>query len=183
MWCGGMKIVIYNENIHRDMLQRFFDHTTIENNKDINSLGITKRRDVMLTLVIVNGEIINMSYVHDFSDYYPDSYRIFTRTATLEGHRGTGFPVGRNMISAAGLAIHTSKMQIDFALLRGAKDILFTSNSEGGMESSRRMGRFLEKIEPIDPRFSYYDEREIYGCQQKVWRTNFRDLINMTDQI
>jgi hypothetical protein len=183
MWCGGMKIAIYNENIHGDMLQRFFDKTNIENNKDINSLGITKRCNVMLTLVIVNGEIINMGYVHDFSDYYPDSYRIFTRTATLEGHRGTGFPVGRNMISAAGLAIHTSKMQIDFALLNGAKDILFTSNSDGGMKSSRRLGNYLTKIVDDDPRFSFFDENTIYGCEQKVWRANYRDLINMTDLV
>jgi len=178
-----MRAAIYNEDVHSDMLYRFFKKTDVDNNKDMDALAINARNDSLLTLIIVNDEIINMSYVHDFSDYYPNSYRIFTRTATLKEHRGTGFPIGKNMISAAGLAIHTSKLQIDYALMRGATDILFTTNSVGGMKSSKRLGEYLTKVEPIDPRFSYFDQREIYGCDQKVWRANFRNLVDMTIKI
>jgi len=178
-----MKLEVYDETQHREMLETFFDATQIENNKDVNALGIEKRKNVMLNLVIHNDKIVNMSYAHDFSDYYPNTYRIFTRTATLEGYRGVGFPRSRTMISAAGLAIWNARTQIEFALFHGAKDVLFTSNHDDGMISSRRLGKYLEKIEAHDPRFSYFDQREIYGCNQKVWRANFRDLVNAKGQI
>jgi hypothetical protein len=183
MLLDGITLAVYDEQLHAEMLNEFFTKTSIENNKDMNVLGLNKRPNSMLCLVIQNDMIVNMSYAHDFSEYYPNSFRIFTRTATLEGHRGQGFYKGKNMLNAAGLASWTAWMQIEHAIMHGAKDILFTSNSEGGMASSRRMGRFLEKIEPIDPRFSYFDEREIYGCQQKVWRINYRDLHSMTNPL
>jgi hypothetical protein len=51
------------------------------------------------------------------------------------------------------------------------------------MKSSRRLGNYLTKIVDDDPRFSFFDDNTIYGCEQKVWRVNYRDLINMTDLV
>lgn len=183
MWCGGMKIATYSERRHRAMLDRFFAESGIVNNDSMEALGFEKRENPMMFLTIDDDRIVGMCYAHDFSEYYPNSYRIFTRTATLPEYRGRGFPRQRSMVSAAGISAYTTPLQVDYALINGAKTILFTTNAEDGMESSRKLGSFLEKVEPIDPRFSYYDEGEIYGCKQKVWRLHYRDIINLTGEI
>ena len=61
MWYGGMRAAIYNEDVHSDMLYRFFKKTDVDNNKDMDALAINARNDSLLTLIIVNDEIINLS--------------------------------------------------------------------------------------------------------------------------
>lgn len=180
LYGGIMKIEIYkpHNTRHEQMLERFYDEVEVENNDSMYSLGYSRRKDAMMTFVIMDHRIVNLSYVHDLSDYYPDTYRIFTRTATLPNYRGNGFPRQRSMVSAAGLAIHTAQLQIDHALMNGAKNVVFSTNAEGGMESSRRLGDFIKKIESIDPRFSFFDRKEIYDVEQDVWKVHYRDLIN-----
>lgn len=183
MWYGGMKIATYSERRHREMLDRFFAESSIENNNSMDALGLEKRENPMLFLTIDGDRIVSMCYAHDFSEYYPKSYRIFTRTATLPEYRGQGVPRQRSMVAAAGLSAYTTPLQVDYALINGAERILFTTNAESGMASSRKLGKFLEKVEPLDPRFSYFDEQEIYGCRQKVWQLHYRDIINLTGEL
>lgn len=183
MWYGGMKIAAYSERKHRAMLEQFFVDANIENNSSMETLGFEKRQNPMMFLTIDDDKIVSMCYAHDFSDYYPNSYRIFTRTATLPDYRSRGFPKQRSMVSAAGVSAHTAPLQVDYALINGATNILFTTNSDEGMESSQKLGRYLEKIEHLDPRFSFFDEREIYGCNQKVWKLHYRDIVNLTGEL
>lgn len=178
-----MKIAVYNERQHRDALEKFFNECGVVNNESMDALGFENKPNALLFLVMDGQKIVNTSYVHDFSEYYPKSYRVFTRTATLPEYRGRGFPKQKSMVSAAGLAAQTCPMQVDYAMLNGADKVFFTTNSIGGMNSSQKLGRFLELVEPRDPRFSFYDEAEIYGCQQKVWQLHYRDIVKLKDPI
>ena len=178
MWYGGMKITSYNEDKHRRALRRFFRECNVENNSSMDALALHKRKNSMMFMVMEDDRIVNVSYAHDFSDYYPSSYRVFTRTATVPDMRGVGVRPRRDMTSAAGLAALTCRLQVDYALINGCDNILFTTNvAGGGMESSAKLGRFLQRIEENDPRFEYVETREIYGCDQMVWRLLCRDII------
>ena len=183
MLSHGMKIEIYDEVKHRTMLEAFCEQVDVVNNDSVKTLAYHNREAAFMPMVIQNGMIINLCYSHDFSDFYPKSFRIFSRTATLPGYRAKGFPRQRTMVSAAGLAAYTTPHQVDYALLEGAETILFTTNADEGMKSSRTLGRYLEKIVGDDPRFSFYDEREIYGCHQKVWKLHYRDIINLSGSL
>lgn len=183
MWFGGMKTVIYNHKQHHQLLLNFFSECDVENSVDMNSLGFEKRQNPMMVLVLSDQKIVSLCYVHDFSDYYPDSYRAFCRTTTLTEFRSRGVVRQKSCASAAGVMAHSCPLQVDYAHANEAKHVLFTTNNEKGMSSSRRLDQFLRKIEPIDPRFSFFDEAEIYGVRQTVWRLNFRDIVNMRDPI
>ena len=68
-------------------------------------------------------------------------------------------------------------MQVDWAKSHGAEDILFTTNVEGGMSSSQTLGNFLHKVVKHDNSFEWYDRKEIYQCNQDVWRLLKKDII------
>lgn len=144
-----MKIEIYNKEIHEDKLKQFFSEIDVVNNKSIETLALNKRKDFILFLTIIDDKIVSMCYAHDFSDYYPLSWRIFTRTATLPKYRAKGFPKQRSMVSAAGLTAYTVPLQVDYAMSKGAKNILFTTNTDGGLKSSQKLDKYLKKIEAI----------------------------------
>jgi hypothetical protein len=174
-----MKIKIYKDREDRELLEQFFIDCSVENNSSMETIGINKRHNALMFLVLDGEKIVNTSYVHDFSEYYPNSYRIFTRTATLPKYRTVGVSRRRDMTSAAGLAALSASHQVDYARANGAKLILFTTNIPGnGMDSSSKVGRFLKMVEPHDPRFEFYDQKEIYGCDQMVWRLKYRDIIS-----
>lgn len=178
-----MKIVEYNDADHYSLLLDFFADSDVVNNMDMASLGLDERPRAKMFLVMIDERIINLSYAHDFSEYYPDSFRIFTRTATLPMYRGKFYPKQKSMVSMAGVAAYTTPMQVDYALEQGAKKILFTTNRDEGMESSCRLGKLLHVLEPTDPRFSFFDNHRIYGCQQDVWQLHYRDIINLSGEI
>lgn len=178
-----MKVDIYNPRRHAAALDRFFADCDVENSVSLETLGYEKRPNSMMALTMDGDDIASLCYVHDFSEYYPNAYRAFTRTTTLSRYRGVGVPARRNCASAAGISAHTAPFQVDYAHLNGADDVLFTTNAEGGMASSQRLDRYLRLIEAHDPRFSYWDEREIYGVRQTVWRLNYRDIVNLRDPI
>ena len=185
MWCIGMKfdIEIFDPVKHTDQINEFFAVTDVSNNKDMDHLGYYKRKDSKLFLTISDSKIIAMCYAHDFSEYYPDTWRIFTRTATLPEYRSKGFPRSRTMISAAGINAYSCASQVDYAFSMGAKNIVFTTNTIGGSITSQKLSKYLTKIEPIDPRFSYFDTKHILGCDQIVWRLNYRNLFDLTTPI
>src|SRR6056297_781192 len=170
-----MKIKIYNPIQDAGALERFFAESDVENSTSLDTLGYNKRPNSLMVLTMDGDVIASLCYVHDFSEYYTNTYRAFTRTTTLSRYRGRGVPAQRNCASAAGISAHTAPFQVDYALLNGADHVLFTTNATGGMSSSQRLDRYLRLIEPHDPRFSYWDEGEIYGVRQTVWRLNFRD--------
>ena len=83
----------------------------------------------------------------------------------------------QGLASATGCLAHTCPMQVDWAKYHGAEDILFTTNVEGGMSSSQSLGKFLHKVVKYDNSFEWYDKREIYQCNQDVWRLLKKDII------
>lgn len=178
-----MKIEIYNPRQHAAALDRFFAECDVENSVSLETLGYDKRPNSLMTLTMDGKDIASLCYVHDFSEYYPNTYRAFTRTTTLSRYRGAGVLARRNCASAAGISAYTAPFQVDYAHLNGADDVLFTTNAAGGMASSQRLDRYLRLIVDQDPRFSYWDEGEIYGVRQTVWRLNFRDIVNMQGPI
>lgn len=173
----------YKESLHKKLLDDFCRDVNVENNADIKSLGIANKLNAMMFLIIDDDKIVNMCYAHDFSDYYKGAWRVFTRTATLPDWRGKGFPFQRSMVMAAGLAAFSLPYQIKYAQSNGASKILFTTNSNDGMLSSQKLDRYLTKIEASDPRFSFIERREIYGCEQSVWKLHYSDIINLTGQL
>jgi hypothetical protein len=183
MWYGGMKVEIYNPAKHKDAINKFFDESDVENNISIDSLAIEKREDSGLFLVIDDGNIAAMSYAHNFSKYRTGGWRVFTRTATHPAYRGKGFPHQRNLVSAAGLSAYTLPMQVSWARLHGAKSFWFTTNYNGGMASSDRLGRFLDKIVDDDPRFSFSSIESVYYTAQRVWQLHYGSILPLGDPL
>lgn len=174
-----MRVFEY-EDCHYSLLQEFCSSIDVINNNSADELIDNSKPNSKIFLVMVDDIIINMSIAHDFSAYYPGTYRILSRTATLPQYRGYGVLKQRNMCSAAGVAANTVTMQVEHGRQNGATEFLFTTNWIGGMESSKRLSRFLKAIESVDCRFSYYGVGRIYGCDQLVWKLNYEDIINLT---
>ena len=171
-----MRIDFYQSK-YESKIEKFFINCGVTNNSNWKSLGTHKRNNSQLFLVFDKDIIVGMCYAHDFSEYYPNAWRIFTRTATLPNYRGWKSPVKKGMASAAGCLAHTCSIQVDWAKYHGAEDILFTTNVEGGMSSSQKLGKFLHKVVKHDGSFEWYDKREIYHCNQDVWRLLKKDII------
>ena len=172
-----MKIDLYQSK-YQTHVEEFFNNCNIKNNSNWNSLATHKRHKSQLFLVFDKQTVVGMCYTHNFNDYYPNAWRIFTRTATLPNYRGWNSPKKRGCAAAAGCLAHTCKIQWDWAKKNGAQDILFTTNVEGGMSSSQTLGNFLHKVVKYDDSFEWYDRKEIYQCQQDVWRMLKRDIVN-----
>ncbi len=172
-----MKIDLYQSK-HQKQVEDFFKNCNVKNNSNWNYLATYKRNQSQLFLVFDKQIIVGMCYAHNFNDYYPNAWRIFTRTATLQSYRGWKSPVKKGMAAAAGCLAYTCSMQVEWAESHGAKNILFTTNVEGGMSSSQTLGNFLHKVVKYDDSFEWYDRKEIYKCQQDVWKLLKKDIIN-----
>lgn len=171
-----MRIDTYKEK-YSIQLQDFFNNCAIKNNSSWDSLGTHKRGNYQIFLVFDYEVVVGMCFAHEFTKYYPNSYRIFTRTATLPNYRGWNSPKKKGMAAAAGCLAYTCKLQYDWAKKNGAENILFTTNEKGGMSTSQKLGRFLHKTVSYDESFEWYDNKEIYNCKQDVWRLLKRDII------
>ena len=171
-----MRIDAYQSK-YQKQVELFFSKCNVKNNSSWETLGTHKRDKSKLFLVFDEDMVVGMCYAHDFNKYYPNSWRIFARTATLPDYRGWKSPVKKGMASAAGCLAHTCIMQVDWAKSHGAKEILFTTNVEGGMSSSQTLGNFLHKVVKHDDSFEWYDRKEIYQCDQDVWRLLKKDII------
>lgn len=171
-----MKIDTYQDQ-YSTQLEEFFKNCGIKNNSSWKSIGTHKRGIHQIFLVFDGKTIVGMCFAHDFSQYYPDSYRIFTRTATLPHYRGWNSPKKKGMAAAAGCLAYTCELQYDWAKKNGAKNILFTTNEQGGMTTSQKLGRFLHKTVSRDDSFEWFDNRQIYNCKQDVWRLLKKDIL------
>lgn len=180
-------IVLYNENDHHDDLIKFTQQAEldgIENNSSIKKLSLKTESGLFLTYH--DNKIVAMAHTHDFSQYYPGAWRIFARTATLKEYRAKGFPRRRGLVSCSGLNSHTVPYQVDYAKERGAKFILWTTNVSGeglGYAGSAKLDRHFKICEDADPTYSFYDEAEIYGVRQSVWKLNYRDILNVEGKL
>ena len=177
-------IKMYDESMHSDLLA-FTKQCAlegIENNSTIEKLAL--RLDGALFLIYRDDKIISMAHTHDFYDYYPTAWRIWARTATLTQYRGKGFGRRRGLISCSGLTSWLVPHMVDYAKSKGAETILFTTNSgSGGTKSSAKLDRHFHKCESIDPTYSFYDAKEIYGVDQSVWKLNYRDIQTVEGEI
>lgn len=185
MLSNDIKVVQYNEKYHYSDLTNFCCQAELdglENNSSIDKLKL--RNNYALFLIYYHNKIISMSYVQNLNEYYPDTWRCFTRTATLKEYRSKFIPFNRNLISAAGINSYSLIHQVEYAQTHGAKQIIFTTNSNGnGYSGSNKMNSFLFKIVKDDPRFSFLEEKEIYYTKQSVWRLNYKDIFNLKDPI
>lgn len=172
-----MNIELYNPN-YKNLVEDFFKKCDIKNNSSWEALGSHKRGNHQIFLVFDNSIVVGMCYAHDFSKYYPDSYRVFSRSATLPNYRGWNSPKKKSWVTAAGCLAYTCKIQWDWAKKNGAKNILFTTNSIGGMSSSQKLGKYLHKVVDYDDTFKWFDSKEIYSCEQDVWQILKRDIVN-----
>lgn len=173
-----ISVLKYNNEI--DVLENFClkaKKDGILNNSEISKLSLPQNYGLFFTLV--NREIAAMSYVHDFNNYYKDTWRCWTRTAVLKKFRNQYHPKQRNIFSAAGITGYSIPHQVDYALRNGAKQIVFTTNNEGSL-SSIKLGQYLHKIVDTDPRFNFLETREIKGLSQDVWILNVSDLETLT---
>lgn len=172
-----MEIELYHPK-YKKQLEDFFENCNIKNNSSWELLGSHKRGNHQIFLVLDNHIIVGMCYAHDFSEYYPNSYRVWSRSATLPSYRGWNSPKKKGCATAAGCLAHTSTIQWDWATDNGAQNILFTTNSRGGMSSSQKLGKYLHKVVDYDDSFEWFDSKEIYNCEQDVWRILKRDIVN-----
>tara|TARA_B100000925_G_scaffold212128_1_gene161817 strand:- start:2023 stop:2580 length:558 start_codon:yes stop_codon:yes gene_type:complete len=174
---NNMQIKLYNDSMLSD-LEAFISEAAdqgIENNSTMEKLAL--RSNSGLYVIYYDNKIISMSHTHDFYEYYPEAWRIFCRTATLRQYRAKGFGRRRGLISCSGITSWLVPYMVDYAMDRGAKYILFTTNTgDGGTASSEKLDKHFHKCKDIDPTYSWYDEKEIYGVKQSVWRLDRRDI-------
>jgi hypothetical protein len=181
------KIELYDESKHYADLVRFTEQAAIDeidNNSSIKKLSLKEESGMFLTYY--NDIIISLCHTHDFSNYYPGAWRVYARTATLTAFRGVGFPRRAGQVCCAGLNSHTVPFQVDYAKKHGARVLLWTTNISGnglGFVGSAKLDRHLKKYVCQDPTYEYYDEKEIYGVKQTVWKLNYRDIINIEGEI
>ena len=178
-----MEIKEYNPNTDNEILNEFYQKTDVENNKNMNALGYEKRHKAKMFFVMEKNQIIGMSYIHDFSEYIPDTWRVFTRTTILKEYRAKNIGFDRTFLRAVSLNAHSLPYQIDYGLSQGGKTFVFSTNYEDGMASSYKLGKYLRKIVDSDPRFHFLKTSEIYGVKQDIWRLNFRNIIKLEGEI
>ena len=177
-----IEVVKYNNNIHGIDLNLFCQKAgvdNIENNSSLEKLKLTD--DCALYLIYYQNKIISLSYVHDFSNYYPNTWRCFTRTATLKKYRSKFFPFSKSLISCVGVNAYSLPLQVEYAFSKGAKQMVFTTNTgiAGGTKSSKKVNDFLVKNELNDPRYTFLEHKNINYVDQNVWRLNYKDIINL----
>lgn len=153
------------------------------NNSSLKNIKLSD--DIGLFLIYFENKIISMSYIHNFNEYYTNTWRCFTRTATLKEYRNKFIPTSKTLISCAGVNALSLHSQVNYAIERGAERIYFTTNSstKKGYVDSNKMDKILKKLVNIDPRFDYVEEREIYYVKQSIWKLNYKDIFNLTGPI
>ena len=181
---NNIEIKLYNDSMLPD-LEAFIEEAAnqgIENNSSMEKLAL--RPNSGLFVIYFENKIISMAHTHDFYDYYPGAWRIWARTATLQQYRSRGFGRRRGLISCSGLSSWLVPYMVDYAFDNGAEFILYTTNrSSGGTASSAKLDKHFRKCEAIDPTYELYDEREIYGVDQSVWKLNYRDIQKIEGKI
>lgn len=179
-------IVLYDENKHYTDLEKFCQQATlddIENNTSIQKLAL--KRESGLFLTYFEEQIVALCHTHKFDKFFPGAWRIFARTATLKSHRARGFPRRRGLVSCSGLNSFTVPYQVDYAKERGAKLFLWTTNVPIGNNyiGSAKLDKHFKTCESIDPTYSFYCEKDIYGTKQSVWKLDYRDIINVEGKL
>lgn len=179
-------IVLYDETKHYKDLEKFCQQAAlddIENNESIEKLALKKESGLFLTYF--NDEIVALCHTHKFDKFFPGAWRIFARTATLKKHRAKGFPRREGMICCSGINSFTVPYQVDYAKERGAKLLLWTTNVpiRNNYVGSAKLDRHLKKYESVDPTYSFYCEKDIYGVKQSVWKLDYRDPINIEGKL
>jgi len=172
-----MRIDLYQSKYDKK-IETFFQNCGVKNNSSWKSLGSHKRGNHQFFLIFDEDIIVGMSYAHDFSEYYPNSYRLFSRTAILPSYRGWNSPKKKGIAASGGCISHTSKLQWDWAKENGAEHIFCTTNSIGGISTSQRVGQYLHRVVDYDDSFEWFDKKEIYNCEQDVWKILKRDVVN-----
>jgi len=179
-------IVLYDQDKHYDDLMKFCiqaEKDEIENNASIDKLALKKESGLFLTYH--DNKIVSLCHTHNFRPFFPGAWRIFARTATLKEYRAKGFPRRRGLVSCSGLNSYTVPYQVDYAKARGAKLILWTTNVpiKNNYVGSAKLDRHFKICESIDPTYSFYCEKELYGIKQSVWKLNYRDIINVEGKL
>lgn len=186
MQYNDLTIRQFNKKDHLDDLLIFCERAKeqrLVNNRSLKDIKLTD--DIGLFLIYKDKIIISMSYIHDFSNYYKNTWRCFTRTATLKEYRHKFIPTSKSLISCAGINSLTLSKQVDYAFNNGAEQIYFTTNSsyENGFNGSNKMDRVLKQLVKKDSRFDFIEEREIYYVPQSVWKLNYKDIFLLTEPI
>lgn len=176
----------FNKKEHLSDLLKFCEIAESQgliNNSSLKSIKLSD--DIGLFLIYKFNKLISMTYIHDFSEYYADTWRCFTRTATLKEYRNKFIPTSKTLISCAGVNALSLSLQVEYAINRGAKQIFFTTNSskDQGYVDSNKMDKLLHRLVSVDPRFDFVEEREIFYVKQSVWKLNFKDIFNLTNPI
>lgn len=181
MQYNDLVIKQYNEDHLPNLLTfcKLAESQGLVNNSSLKNIKLSN--DIGLFLIYLGDKIISMSYVHDFSDYYKDTWRCFTRTATLKEYRNKFIAPSKSLVSCGGINSLSLAAQVDYAFSKGAKKMYFTTNSstECGYKDSTKMDGLLKKLVKIDPRFDFIEEREIFYVKQSVWRLNYKDIFNL----
>lgn len=119
----------------------------------------------------VDNQIVSISGCHDFGDYYPGSWRLMVRTATLKEYRGRA-PGSIRSIKTDFNWGHILPYQIKYAQEQGAKSLLFTTNSDSsGDSNSLRTNRVVRRVLEPQGLVELVDQDvEIFYTRQNVWK-------------
>ena len=178
-------VVKYNELYHFSDLKYFCERAQEQNL--INNISMKYLTRMHLFIIYHNGNIIGTSGCHDFSEYYENTWRVFSRTCTLKEYRVKGFPRRIGLCACTGINAHSLSHQVNFALSQGAKTIVFTTNNDKNDKNcysgSLKLDVHFRKYVDICPEYEYYDEKEIYYTKQTVWKVLYKDIVNMKEKL
>jgi len=142
----------------------------LENNVSEASMKFGKWKDEAWWCTWVDNKIVSISGCHAFDDYIPDSYRVCLRTATLKEYRGKAPGSIKKMHNDFNWG-HILPYQIEYAKSKGAKRIVFTTNSEVDKSpNSFRTNKVVEKVFIPQGLCKLVEKDvEVFYTKQNIW--------------
>lgn len=116
------------------------------NNSSISAMKIGKWGNEAWWTTWYNDAIISISGCHEFNNFEQDCWRLMVRTATLKEYRGRA-PGSVKKIHNDFNWGHILPYQIEYAKYKGAKRLVFTTNSSvQGESNSFRTNRIVSSV-------------------------------------
>lgn len=136
----------------------------IKNNSSFEQMKIHQilQEGGLFWIAIYNLEIVSISGVHNFSNFYPNSFRIGFRTATLSKHRRSNSPSKKNFNESIQYG-SIYPLQIKYCIEQNVTPLLTTNLSNIYADS------LFHRLE-LKGMCVKLDRREIFNTDQHVWK-------------
>jgi hypothetical protein len=167
-------IHIYDDDMI-ELLERYCLQCEIDqniNNSSLKKLKIGRLDDERWWCVIERktNSIVSLAGAYHCREISEGTYRIMYRAGTISSYRGKAGPLSKLQKSCfvwGRLLPH----HVEYCLLRGAADIVFTTNTSGtGTASSNRQDRVCHLVFEENGMAKKIKTMNLLGAEQNIWR-------------